>query len=137
MSPDDIAEVSNRWSRAVGEPQLLEQAIADQLDSELRSRDQRARWIIDTVTCLSAVLEHPGAFASRAVDLLAQRPHVTIDELTSDCHALLAALEVRCGPLDDRALRSWNLAIGLFAEFVGEAGVNPFDDGGGDTENRS
>ncbi len=130
MSPDDIKEVTTRWNTAAAQTHLFHLAIAEHLSGPLRFRSERASWIIDAVTCLSAVLERPGTFASTAADLLAQRPYVTMDELTSERAALIAALEALCGPLDDTALQSWNLAIGLFAEFIAANGLHPF--GGGD-----
>ena len=63
-----------------------------------------------------------------AAELLAQRPHVTINELANERDALIAALNDLCGPLEGAALRSWTLAIGLFAEFVSAIGLNPFSD---------
>jgi hypothetical protein len=125
MSPDDIDEVAVRWNLALCEPQLLHLAIAERLTGSLRFRKQRADWIIEAVTCLSAVLEHPGTFASMAADLLSQRPYVTTDELTNERDALLTALTDLCGPLDATALRSWTLAIGLFAEFIAATGLHP------------
>jgi hypothetical protein len=126
MSPDDIDEVTVRWNLAASEPQLLHLAIAERLTGSIRFRNRRADWIIETVTCLSEVLEHPGTFASRAADLLSQRPFVTTDELANERDALLAALTDLCGPLEGAALRSWTLAIGLFAEFVAATGLHPF-----------
>src|SRR3954447_5543383 len=127
MSPDDIAEVTTRWQVAASEPQLLHLAIAERLSGLLRFRNRRADWIIEAVTCLSGVLEHPAAFASRAADLLAQRPRVTIDELASEREALLEAIADLCGPLDSQALRSWSLAIGLFVEITAANGLHPFN----------
>jgi hypothetical protein len=127
MSPDDIAEVTNRWHVATSEPQLLHLAIAEGLNGSLRFRNRRADWIIEAVTRLSAALEHPGTFASTAADLLAQRPQVTIDELASEREALLAAVAALCGPLDSAALRSWTLAIGLFVEITAANGLHPFN----------
>jgi len=127
MSPDDIAEVTTRWHLATSEPQVLHLAIAERLTGSLRFRNQRADWIIEAVTCLSGALEHPGTFASMAADLLAQRPHVTIDELASEREALLAAVADLRGPLDDTALRSWTLAIGLFVEITAANRLHPFD----------
>ena len=138
MSPDDIDEVVTRWSQAASEPHLLHLAIAERLDGSLRFRNQRAQWIIEAVTYLSAALEHPGTFASTAAELLAQRPHVTITELTNERDALIAALNDLSGPLEGAALRSWTLAIGLFAEFVAATGLNPFSDHLSDSrDNRS
>lgn len=126
MSPEDIAEVTARWTTATSEPHLLRSAIAEHLCGTLRVRDQRAGWIIQSVTGLAAVLERPGIFESAAADLLAQRPRVTSDELASERAALLAALDELCGPLDGASLHSWNLAIGLFDEIVATARLDPF-----------
>ena len=134
MSPDDIDEVVTRWRQAASEPHLLHLAIAERLDGSIRFRNQRAHWIIDAVTYLSAALEHPGTFVSTAADLLAQRPHVTTIELTNERDALIAALDDLCGPFEGTALRSWTLAIGLFAEFVAATGLNPFGDSGANHE---
>jgi hypothetical protein len=126
MSPDDIDEVRTRWRAALTDADRLSRAIAERLDGSPPFRTARGRWIIDAVTSLSAVLDHPGAFAPMAIDLLARRSAVTVDQLADDRDALLGAIDEVCGPLDTTATRSWHLAIGLFAEILCSVGLDPF-----------
>ena len=133
MSPDDIDEVRTRWGAALTDTERLCGAITERLNGSLQFRTIRARWIVAAVTGLAAVLDHPAAFAPMAVGLLAQRTAVTIDQLADDRDALLGAIDALCGPLDATATRSWQLAIGLFAEMLSTVGLKPFDapgDGG-------
>ena len=132
MSPDDIDEVRTRWRAALSEPDWLDGAITDRLSGPPHVRMIRSRWIIEAVTALSGILDHPRAFAPMAAELLTQRGPVTIEQLAIDRDALLGAVDEVCGPLDERTLRSWQLAIGLFDEIISSVGLNPFDEAGED-----
>ena len=55
------------------------------------------------------------AFGPTAVELIALRFPVTLDELAQERDALRGALDERCGPLAPDAAHAWDLAIELFA----------------------
>lgn len=127
MSPDEIDAVADSWQRALAEPDRLRAAIGARLTGSAPFREERARWIVRSVSCLSPVLDHPTAFVPAAVVLIASRYPVTIEELAAERDALLGALEERSGPLTPGARRAWDLAVDLFAEIVASIGLDPFD----------
>src|SRR3954453_13802314 len=96
MSPEDIDEVRTRWRAALNEPDRLGRAITDRLNGSPQFRAIRSRWIIEAVTALSGILDHPGASAPMAAELLTQRSPVTTEQLASDRDALLGAVDEVC-----------------------------------------
>ena len=126
MSPDDIDQVTRTWRAAMADEDVLTRSIGERLTGTVPFRAERARWIVRSVSSLAPVLDHPTAFGPTAVELIALRFPVTLDELAQERDALLGALAERCGPLAPDAAHSWDLAFELFAEIVCAIGLDPF-----------
>ncbi|WP_426574922.1 hypothetical protein [Aquihabitans sp. McL0605] len=89
-------------------------------------RTERAEWIVEAVSSLSPVLDHPTVFVPAAIHLISMRFPLTMEELAAEREALLEALEERCGPLTMAAGHMWDLAIELFGEIACSIGLDPF-----------
>ena len=126
MSPEQIARVVATWRTVTCDAQALDRAIAGRLPGNAAERTARAIWIVSAVSRLSQVLDHPARFAPTVADMVAERVPVTMDELAADRDALLGALRELLGPLGADGERAWSLAIGLFAEVVGDLCLDPF-----------
>ena len=126
MSPEQIALVMTTWSIVAGDPESLDRAIAGRLPGTPEERAVRAIWIVQAVSRLSRVLDHPARFAPLVADIVAQRVPVTIEELGADRDALLGALRELLGPLGTAGEQAWSFAVGLFAEVVADLCLDPF-----------
>jgi hemoglobin-like flavoprotein len=134
MDRDEIGLVTDSWRNALSQPDVLFSALTERLDGTDRFRTERARWIVDAVSALSEVLDHPATFEPRAAEVLARRSNVTVEELGTERDALLAALTELDPGMTTETARAWQLAIGLFAELVAAVGLEPFK---GDRESPS
>ena len=129
MSPEELALVCESWTELHQCRREIVSSLGESYGAVLarQTADERARWLIDTVSELVSLLSAPSQLADRARELAQSLPgSETAPTFVLDGNAWMVAARETCGAWTESCEHAWRQAWLLLSDVVANESLSPF-----------